>query len=86
VAPPPPPIIASFDASPALIDVVVDESFSESGVSDLLPSVSLPAQSLANRAAATASHEEAGAGRVFMAGVRERFFFRSPFFAFLVLK
>ena len=53
--------------------------FSESGVADLVPSLSSPPQSLANSAAATASHEEAGAGRVFIAcfsrvGAKNSFF------------
>lgn len=41
--------------------------FSESGVADLIPSLSSPPQSLAKRAAANASQEEAGAGGGFMA-------------------
>ena len=71
MGPPPPPAplvtMVVVVVAPLITSTFSASEFSESGVADLVPSLSSPPQSLANRAAATASQEEAGAGRVFIA-------------------
>ena len=69
---PPPPLVAIVVVvAPLKASTFSASEASDSGVADRAPSLSFPPRSLAKSAAATASQEEAGAGRVFIGCICE---------------